>query len=69
MSNSNRKFVVSKTGVTIKMLKDYVRDLPEADEYGNPHELWVMTSPSTSSVATSLYPLNSGDVVVGVHDE
>lgn len=56
--------LVNKKGITIKELKDLVKDLPEVNpKTGEEYELWVMTGPGTSSLVKSIWDLNSGDLI------
>lgn len=60
--------VINKNGITIKELKELVKDLPEQDENGEDFELWVMNTDgsSMSNVATSIKQLNRGDLIVEI---
>ena len=60
--------VINKNGITIKDLKELVKDLPEQDENGEDFELWVMNTDgsSMSNVATSIKQLNRGDLIVEI---
>ena len=50
--------------MTVKELKDYVRDLPETDpETGEPFEVWIETGFGVSSPADHVGRLNRGDVL------
>lgn len=49
--------------MTIKDLKDFLRDHPDVDQNGEPYELWVVTGPGLSSPAT-VGRLNENDVLV-----
>lgn len=49
---------------TIRELKEFVRDLPETDEYGEDFEVWIMTAPTLSSPCVKIWPLNKGDIVL-----
>ena len=62
------KALVNKTGITIKELKELVKDLPEQDENGEDFELWVMNTDGSimSNIATSIMQLNRGDLIVEI---
>ena len=60
--------IENKNGITIKQLKELVKDLPEQDEYGDDFELWVMNKDgNTSNIAKSIMQLNRGDLIVEIH--
>ena len=59
------KAIINKNGITIKQLKELVKDLPEKDEDGDDFELWVMNSDgNTSNIAKSIMQLNKGDLII-----
>ena len=60
--------IIDKNGITIKQLKELVKDLPEQDEYGEDFELWVMNTDGSemSNVAKSITRLNRGDLIVKI---
>jgi hypothetical protein len=45
-------------GLTVKELKELVKDWPEVDEFGEPCEVWVETSQGYSNVVKSVTTLN-----------
>lgn len=52
-------------GVTIKQLKELVKDLPEIDESGNDYEVWIGDdNEGTSNAVKSIWPLNGGDIIL-----
>ena len=52
-------------GITIKQLKDFVKDLPEKDENDEDYTVWISDfNDHFSNVAKSIYPLNKGDVLI-----
>ena len=55
-------------GITVKELKDFVRDLPEVDDYnGENFEVWVDGTdckPGLTNVAKSIWKLNKGDLCI-----
>jgi hypothetical protein len=65
---STTPIVVNKNGITIKELKELVKDLPEQDKNGEDFELWVMNTDgsSMSNVAKSIMQLNRGDLIVEI---
>jgi len=64
------KPLINKNGITIKELKSLVKNLPEQDENGEAFELWVTNTDdsSLSNVATSIFKLNKGDLIVEIKD-
>ena len=61
------KNLINRNGITIKELKELVKNLPEKDEYGEDFELWVTNTDDgmLSNVATKITRLNKGDLIVG----
>lgn len=59
--------LINKKGITIKQLKELVRDLPEVDNNGDDYELWVENTGDTglSNPATIIMQLNQGDLIIG----
>lgn len=55
----------SERGLTIKELKEIVKDLPDTDEDGDDYEVWIMTSDGLSNIVKSVYTLNRGDIIFG----
>jgi hypothetical protein len=45
--------------ITLKELKEFLKDLPETDPLGYPYEVWIETSKGLSNGATTLHLLNS----------
>jgi hypothetical protein len=62
------KPLVNKTGITIRELKELVKDLPEADEYGEDYEVWVENTDNNglSNAAKTIMQLNKGDIIVSI---
>lgn len=62
------KALVNKTGITIKELKELVKDLPEVDEYGEDYEVWVENTDDEglSNSAKTIMQLNKGDIIVSI---
>lgn len=44
--------------LTIKELKEFVKDLPEVDDMGSLTEVWLQTGNGLSSPCISILPLN-----------
>ena len=63
------KALINTNGITIKELKELVKDLPEQDENGEDFELWVTNTDgsSLSNVAKSIAQLNKGDLIVEIN--
>jgi hypothetical protein len=51
-------------GLTVKELKEAIKDWPETDEDGDPTEVWVMTEYCLSSIVISITPLNYADILL-----
>jgi hypothetical protein len=62
------KALVNKTGITIRELKELVKDLPEVDEYGEDYEVWVENTDNEglSNAAKTIMQLNKGDIIVSI---
>jgi hypothetical protein len=45
-------------GITIKQLKEFIKDWPEEDQYGNPTEVWISSGKNLSSIAVAVCALN-----------
>ena len=66
------KPLTTEQGITIKQLKDYVKDLPEKDKHGEDYEFWVDGTDcreGLSNIAKSLWQLNEGDLIVQIDRE
>ncbi len=48
----------NKNGITIKQLKELVKNLPEVDPHGEDYEVWITTYDNHSSPAIRIIPLN-----------
>ena len=60
--------LVSPTCITIKELKELVKDLPEVDpDTGDDYELWMATGPNESMQVRSIWQLNKGDIIVDIN--
>ena len=69
--NEKNKYMeplINKTGITIKELKDLVKDLPETDEYGGAYEVWVENTDDEglSNSAKTIMRLNRGDIIISI---
>ena len=50
-------------GLTVKELKEMIKDWPETNEHGQLTEVWIETDWNTSGVVTEIQPLTMrGDV-------
>lgn len=47
-----------KKGLTIRELKEAIKDWPEENKYGEPYEVWIETGYGMSSIVTRIVPLN-----------
>jgi hypothetical protein len=47
--------------LTVKQLKEIIKDWPERDKNGEACEVWIGTGRCLSSPVTSLWPLNERD--------
>jgi DNA polymerase sigma len=45
-------------GLTVKQLKDLIKDWPEVDEMGDPCEVWLGTLNGYSNICTEVSSLN-----------
>lgn len=58
----------NKSGLTIRQLKELIRDLPEVDPVtGEEYEVWCTTGRMVSSPATGAWRLNRGDLLLDNH--
>jgi len=48
----------NEIGITIKQLKELVKDLPEKDEHGEDYELFMETGVNENSLIKEIWPLN-----------
>ena len=64
------KELYNKQGITIKQLKELVKDLPETDSSGDDFELWVMSPyvKGLSNAAVKINTLNAGDLIIYTDD-
>ena len=63
--------LINKSGITIKQLKELVKDLPEQNEQGEDYELWIDNTDGSnlSNVSTEIWRLNKGDLIVSIKSE
>lgn len=54
----NAKLLETPQGLTIRQLKDWLSNIPDTDEYGEPREVWIQTGFCASSQVKRLVPLN-----------
>ena len=50
--------------LSVRELKEFVKDLPETDEYGEDYEVWIGETDGLSNCATSVMRLNKGDILI-----
>jgi len=50
--------LINAGGVTIKELKELIKDWPEEYKNGDPTEVWIETDQRTSNVCKAVWPLN-----------
>lgn len=55
--------------ITIKQLKDFIKDWPECDDDGTPYEVWIGDGTGLSTVAWSIYKLNEYDILLDISDD
>ena len=48
----------NSNGITVRQLKEFIKDWPEEDQYGEPTEVWISSGKNLSSVAVTLCALN-----------
>jgi DNA-binding transcriptional MerR regulator len=57
--NSERLYIRKfENGLTVKELKELIKDWPETDEHGEDCEVWIETGSNLSSPVTIVSPLN-----------
>lgn len=66
LNNKNEHYMkplINPSGVTIKELKEYIKDLPEVDEdTGELYEVWIGVDVGNSSPCKSILHLSGGDL-------
>lgn len=60
--------LINKEGITVKELKELIKDLPEVDQNGDPYEVWIENTDDCgkSNVAQSVFKLNQGDIIISI---
>lgn len=60
--------LINKEGITIRQLKELVKDLKETDENGEDYGLWISNTNNSgqSNPARSIFSLNKGDIIIGI---
>lgn len=61
MSTPEAKFFPN--GLTVKELKELIKDWPETDKDGNASEVWIETEFGVSNVVKEVWPLNETDML------
>lgn len=61
--------LINTSGITIRQLKNLVKDLPEIDDSGEDYELWIENTDGSnlSNVATEIWKLNQGDLIIKIN--
>jgi hypothetical protein len=67
-TNKIMEALVNTDGITIRQLKELVKDLPEQGDNGEEFELWVTNTDDNclSNVAKSISRLNRGDLIIDI---
>ena len=52
-------------GITVRQLKEYVKDLKEVDDNGDDYEVWLSSGEYTSNPVKTICRLNEGDLFIG----
>lgn len=63
-SNAISTPINNEDGITVKQLKEWVKDLPDVDANGESYEVWISANKGWSKLATELCILNEGDVII-----
>lgn len=50
-------------GLTVKELKELIKDWPETNSLGEPTEVWFEDEKCESSRVRQVWPLNDGDIL------
>jgi len=58
--------LINENGITVKQLKELVKDLPETNESGEEYEVWLTNTSDerVSNVCKYVYRLNEGDIIL-----
>lgn len=62
-------YIESSLPITVKQLKDFIKDWPEVDDNGDPYQVWIGDAVDLSTPAYSIYKLNQYDIVLSVWGE
>lgn len=54
--------LINHNGITVKQLKELIKDWPEVDEFGEETTVWVGDD-GNSNIVTEVYQLNLGDII------
>ena len=52
------QYLQQEGALTVRQLKDIIKNWPETDEYGEPAEVWLGNSEGVSNPAIEIWPLN-----------
>lgn len=55
--------------ITIKQLKDFIKDCPEYDENGDPYEVWIGDGTGLNTPAWRICKLNQYDILLDINDD
>ena len=73
MNNKNLNSIYNESGITIKQLKDFIKNLPEKNEHNEDYEIWLETGKNLSSPSKSICFLNSrekgSDILLGLDED
>ena len=53
----------NENGITIRQLKEWIKDLPEVDKNGEDYEVWIEMNSGISNIAKTVWSLNEGDIL------
>jgi hypothetical protein len=60
-------------GITVKKLKEMIKDWPEVDKDGELTEVWLGNGQGLTNVCTSIWPLNvrenAGDILLNCQED
>ena len=61
----------NKTGITLKQLKQYIKNLPETDSYGEPYLVWVEHTDDEwlSTPIKSICKIDKGDIIFTIREK
>lgn len=55
---NDMKILRNSNGITIKQLKQLIKDLPEKDQYGEDYTVWMSSDEGYSNAVKAIWPLN-----------